>query len=70
MLHSAADVVALLVGRGEVRYAISQWEAREDDLYELPHWYEATLDFEVLKGTLGAFPRDFVPIVLCRQRVL
>ena len=67
MLHSAADVVTSLVGLGEVRYAISQKEEREGDLYKREYWYEATLESEELKGTSVALPGDFVPIFLCRQ---
>ena len=66
MLHSAADVATLLVGRGEVRYAISHQEKRKGDGWREDYWYEATLDSEELKGMSGALSGDFVPIVLCR----
>ena len=68
MLHSAADVVTALVGRGEVRYAI-QWqkEEQEGDYGKEYYWYEATLDSEELKGTSGALPGVFVLICLCRR---
>ena len=67
MLHAAADVAILLVGRGEVRYAMSQKEKRKGDIWREHYWYEATLDFEELKGTSGALIAGFVPIFLCRQ---
>ena len=62
MLQCAADVVPSLVGPSEVRYAIPH---RGID-FMTKYWFEATLDFEELKGMSVALPAGFVPICLCR----
>ena len=70
MLHAATDVVSVLVGPGEVRYAVLRKEpVRENnDLLGWDYWYEATLDSEELKGAYGTLPSHATLIFLCRQR--